>query len=54
MKDYMSDLFTIPVNLAGLPGLALPYGTGGFQLIAGRFQDEALLKLGHAFELIHT
>ncbi len=56
LKMYLNDLYTIPVNLAGLPGLALPYGKHqglptGFQLIGKAFQDEELLKLGRAFEL---
>lgn len=53
LKMYMNDLYTIPVNLAGLPGLALPFGKHGnlptgFQLIGKSFQDEELLKLGRA------
>lgn len=56
LKMYMNDLYTIPVNLAGLPGLALPFGKHGnlptgFQLIGKSFQDEELLKMGRAFEL---
>jgi len=56
-KMYMNDLYTIPVNLAGLPALALPYnktGSGlptGFQLIGKQFDDEFVLKFGHAFEV---
>ena len=57
IKMYMNDLYTIPVNLAGLPGLAIPFGhksalPTGFQLIGKSFQDEELLKIGHAFESI--
>ncbi len=56
LKMYMNDLYTIPVNLAGLPGLALPFGKHGklptgFQLIGKAFADEELLKIGRAFEL---
>jgi aspartyl-tRNA(Asn)/glutamyl-tRNA(Gln) amidotransferase subunit A len=56
IKMYMNDLYTIPVNLAGLPGLALPYGKHGklptgFQFIGKAFEDEELLKIGRAFEL---
>jgi aspartyl-tRNA(Asn)/glutamyl-tRNA(Gln) amidotransferase subunit A len=56
-KMYMNDLYTIPVNLAGLPGLAIPFGKGknglptGFQLIANAFEDKELLKIGRAFEV---
>jgi len=57
IKMYMNDLYTIPVNLAGLPGLALPFGKHdglptGFQLIGKSFEDEELLKIGRAFELV--
>lgn len=57
VQMYMNDLYTIPVNLAGLPGIALPFGKGqdgmptGFQFIGQRFKDEELLKMGHAFEV---
>ncbi len=56
VKIYMNDLFTVPVNLAGLPAIALPYGRGendlptGFQLIGKRFQDDTLLKCAYNFE----
>lgn len=57
IKMYMNDLYTIPVNLAGLPSLAIPFGKvssglpTGFQIIGQQFRDEDLLLLGHAFEL---
>lgn len=56
LKEYMNDLFTIPVNLAGLPALALPWGQGennmptGFQLIGKQFDDETLLRAGASWE----
>jgi len=52
LKEYMNDLYTIPVNLAGLPALALPSGLAensmptGFQLIGKQFADEDLLRAG--------
>lgn len=53
---YLSDVFTIPVNLAGLPGMSLPCGFDssglpvGLQII-GKPWDEALLfRVGHAYE----
>ncbi len=56
LQMYLSDIFTISANLAGLPGLALPCGFTaaglpiGLQLI-GRALDEAtLLRVGHAYE----
>lgn len=57
IKTYVSDLYTIPINLAGLPGLALPFGKGenglptGFQLIGEAFGEKKLLQMGRAFEL---
>ena len=53
---YLSDIFTIAVNLAGLPGLSLPCGfdAGGLpislQLIGPPFGEEALLQAGYAYE----
>jgi aspartyl-tRNA(Asn)/glutamyl-tRNA(Gln) amidotransferase subunit A len=53
---YLSDIFTISVNLAGLPGLAMPCGTGaggmpiGMQIIGPPFSDEAVLRVGDAYE----
>ncbi|MBI4411366.1 MAG: Asp-tRNA(Asn)/Glu-tRNA(Gln) amidotransferase subunit GatA [Deltaproteobacteria bacterium] len=56
LQMYLSDIFTIPVNMAGLPGLALPCGFDknnlpiGMQLIGKPFDEETLFKVGHAFE----
>ena len=54
---YNSDLFTLPLNLAGLPGMSVPAGkasdTGlpvGLQLIAPAFEDARLYRVGAAFE----
>ncbi len=53
---YLSDIFTISVNLAGLPGLAMPCGTGaggmpiGMQIIGPPFSEEAVLRAGDAYE----
>ena len=53
---YLSDIFTISVNLAGLPGLALPCGYDddglpiGLQIIAPEFSEETVLRAGDAFE----
>jgi aspartyl-tRNA(Asn)/glutamyl-tRNA(Gln) amidotransferase subunit A len=58
LQMYMNDLYTIPVNLAGLPGLALPFGKDdhglptGIQLIGKPFTDSELLKAGRSFELL--
>ncbi len=56
LKMYLSDIFTIPVNLAGTCGLSLPCGFSadglpiGLQLVGQPFGEEALLRAGHAFE----
>ena len=54
---YNFDLFTLPLNLAGLPGMSVPAGmapdTGlpvGLQLIAPAFEDDRLYRVGAAFE----
>ncbi|KRN03089.1 aspartyl glutamyl-tRNA amidotransferase subunit A [Levilactobacillus senmaizukei DSM 21775 = NBRC 103853] len=52
---YMNDVLTIPVNLAGLPGLAVPAGFSnnlpvGMQLIGRPFDEGTLYKAGYAFE----
>jgi aspartyl-tRNA(Asn)/glutamyl-tRNA(Gln) amidotransferase subunit A len=56
LKMYLSDVASIPVNLAGLPGISIPCGFGkgnmpiGLQLIGPPLSDAALLKAAHAFE----
>jgi aspartyl-tRNA(Asn)/glutamyl-tRNA(Gln) amidotransferase subunit A len=53
---YLNDVFTVPVNLAGLPGLALPAGLSreglplGLQLIGRAFEEETLLRIGGVIE----
>ena len=53
---YLSDIYTVTVNLAGLPGLSIPCGlTGaglpvGLQIIGRRFEEETVLRLGAALE----
>ena len=53
---YLSDIFTISVNLAGLPALALSCGADtaglpvGLQVIGRPFDEETVLRVGHAYE----
>jgi aspartyl-tRNA(Asn)/glutamyl-tRNA(Gln) amidotransferase subunit A len=56
LQMYLSDIFTISVNLAGLPGLSVPCGFDsqglpiGLQLIGPPFGEEAILRAADAFE----
>jgi aspartyl-tRNA(Asn)/glutamyl-tRNA(Gln) amidotransferase subunit A len=52
---YLSDLLTIPANMAGLPGLSIPCGLSeglpvGLQLIGPQFSENTLFRVGHALE----
>ena len=53
---YLNDVFTVTVNMAGLPGLAVPAGLSaeglplGLQLIGRPFDEETLFTLGSAIE----
>jgi aspartyl-tRNA(Asn)/glutamyl-tRNA(Gln) amidotransferase subunit A len=56
LQMYLSDIFTISVNLAGLPGLSVPCGFDSFgmpiglQLIGPPFGEEIILRTGDAYE----
>jgi aspartyl-tRNA(Asn)/glutamyl-tRNA(Gln) amidotransferase subunit A len=56
LSMYLSDIFTITCNLAGLPGISLPCGKNseglpiGLQLMAPHFEESRLLRLAHHFE----
>ncbi len=56
LQMYLSDIFTIPVNLASLPALSIPCGFDpnnlpiGLQLIGKPFDEGTLFKVGHAYE----
>jgi len=53
---YLNDVFTVPVNMAGLPGMALPAGLSpqglplALQLIGRPFDEETLFSLGQVIE----
>jgi aspartyl-tRNA(Asn)/glutamyl-tRNA(Gln) amidotransferase subunit A len=52
---YLSDVLTIPPNMAGLPGLSIPCGLSdglpvGLQLIGPQFSENVLFRVGHALE----
>jgi aspartyl-tRNA(Asn)/glutamyl-tRNA(Gln) amidotransferase subunit A len=55
LSMYLLDVLTVPVNLAGLPGVSLPCGLvdglpAGLQVIAPRFMDSRALRIAHAYE----
>ncbi|SIN83616.1 aspartyl/glutamyl-tRNA(Asn/Gln) amidotransferase subunit A [Sulfurivirga caldicuralii] len=52
---YLADLYTIPVNLAGLPGMSVPAGFAkgrpvGLHLVGPYFSEAKLLNIGHQFQ----
>ncbi len=56
LQMYLSDIYTIPCNLAGLPGLSLPCGFSrsglpiGLQILANHFQEEKIFRVAYAYE----
>lgn len=58
IEMYMGDIYTVPVNIAGLPGLSLNCGYDkdglpiGMQLIGKAFDEKTLLKVAYAYELL--
>lgn len=52
---YLSDVCTIPVNIAGLPGISVPCGLSdglpvGLQIIAPQLGDQVAIQIAHAYE----
>ncbi len=60
MKMYLEDIYTISVNLAGLPGMSVPCGTDstglpiGVQFIGNCFEEKNIIRAGYAFECSRT
>ena len=58
LSMYLEDIFTIPANLAGVPGLAFPVGFDrqglpiGMQLIGPYFREDLLLRIAHAYQQV--
>jgi aspartyl-tRNA(Asn)/glutamyl-tRNA(Gln) amidotransferase subunit A len=56
LQMYLSDIFTISTNLAGIPGLSMPCGLTsnrlpiGLQLLGRHFGEEVVLQVAHALE----
>lgn len=56
LKMYLSDIFTVSANLAGVPGLSLPIGFTanklpiGMQILGPQFSEELLFQIGYSYE----
>jgi aspartyl-tRNA(Asn)/glutamyl-tRNA(Gln) amidotransferase subunit A len=57
VQRYQSEIYTIAVNLAGLPGMSIPCGTGangmpvGLQIIGDYFKEAQMLGVAHQYQL---
>jgi aspartyl-tRNA(Asn)/glutamyl-tRNA(Gln) amidotransferase subunit A len=57
LQMYLSDIYTIAVNLAGLPGMSIPCGFDsqglpvGLQVIGNYFREAQMLQVGHQYQL---
>ena len=55
---YLEDVFTLPANLAGVPGISFPVGFDGnglpigMQLIGPRFREDVILRAAHAYQQV--
>ncbi len=55
---YLSDIYTAPANLAGIPAVSIPVGKDtaglpiGMQIMGPWFQEERILKLGAQLEML--
>src|SRR6478609_8514305 len=56
VQMYLDDLYTIPINLAGLPGLSIPCGFGdkgrpvGLQVVGNYWSEALMLRAAHAYQ----
>jgi aspartyl-tRNA(Asn)/glutamyl-tRNA(Gln) amidotransferase subunit A len=56
VQMYLDDLYTIPINLAGLPGMSIPCGFGnrgrpvGLQIVGNYWSEALMLSTAHAFQ----
>jgi len=55
LQMYLSDVCTLPINIAGIPGLSVPAGFHdglpvGMQILGKPFSEEVLLRIGYAYE----
>ncbi len=58
VQMYLDDLYTIPINLAGLPGMSIPCGFGaqgrpvGMQIVGNYFDEARMLAAAHAYQQV--
>jgi aspartyl-tRNA(Asn)/glutamyl-tRNA(Gln) amidotransferase subunit A len=57
LQMYLADIFTVPANLAGIPGISLPCGFAGglpvgLQILGRPFDEATLLRAGHAYQAV--
>ena len=57
IQMYLSDIFTIPINIAGVPAITVPGGFAdglpiGLQVIGKPFAEETILKVAHAYQQV--
>jgi aspartyl-tRNA(Asn)/glutamyl-tRNA(Gln) amidotransferase subunit A len=57
LQMYLSDVCTLPINIAGIPAISIPAGFAnglpiGMQIIGKPFSEPTLFKIGHAFQQI--
>ena len=58
VQMYLDDLYTIPINLAGLPGLSIPCGFGargrpvGLQVVGNYWSEARMLSAAHAYQQV--
>jgi aspartyl-tRNA(Asn)/glutamyl-tRNA(Gln) amidotransferase subunit A len=56
LQMYLSDVFTLGINLSGIPGMSIPCGFNGqglpvgLQILAPHFREERLFTIGHAYQ----
>ena len=56
LQMYLSDVFTLPASLAGIPGISVPCGFSseglpiGLQILGPHFKEETILRIGYQFE----
>ena len=56
LEMYLEDIYTVPVNIAGLPGMSIPGGFDkdgmpiGIQIIANAFDELKMLQVAYTFE----